>query len=449
MTSFAYLPHTEDDVAHMLAHIGVERIEDLFQDIPGSLVETGAPKIPAGMSEPEVYEALRALSEKNQPGVSFLGAGSYDHIIPSTVGYITGRSEFATAHPPYQAEVSQGALQAMFEFQTMIRMLTGLPAPNASLYDGATAATEACAMTLQAKRRSKRLVVSQTVHPHTRAVIRTYFGDLGAEVTEVGQDRGETDWEALREAVDSDTAGVLLQTPNAYGIVENLEGVCDMLHDRGVLAVISTNPMALSVLRSQGSWGADIAVGDAQPFGLASSFGGPSVGYIASSDALMRKMPGRIVGETVDSSGRRAFVLTLQAREQHIKRERATSNICTNQALAALAVAVYLSTVGKQGLRSISEQNVHKSHYLAQAIERNTHAKLRFPDRPFFNEFVLHLGRNASEVVTKIAKDGYFVGVPMAELGFQDTEDLLVAVTEKRTRSELDRYVELIGEATQ
>jgi glycine dehydrogenase subunit 1 len=455
MSRFSYIPHTDADVETMLDRIGVENVDSLFADVPQRLRETGYPDIPRGISEIEVVRELERLASLNQSGVSFLGGGSYDHLIPHTVPYVTGRSEFLTAYTPYQAEISQGVLQAIFEYQTMISMITGLPVPNASLYDGATAAVEACAMAVQAKRGASTIAVSSTVHPNTRRVLETYFSDLGVEIIEIGMRDGETDHDRISRLVsESDRlAALLLQTPNVYGVVERLEGVSAMLHENGVLSIISANPISLGVLASQAELGADIAVGDAQPCGLPSSFGGPSVGYIAATEALMRRMPGRIVGETVDTEGNRAFVLTLQAREQHIKRSRATSNICTNQALAALAVAVYLATLGKRGFRETALQNVHKSHYLARRLAAETKVELFF-DKPFFNEFLIRLPVPSRRVVDAFAEEQFFAGIVGADLfggGFADDVDrmLLVAVTEKRTRAELDRYVDLMKRVTE
>jgi len=443
MNRFAYLPHTPGDIAHMLDIIGVESIEELFADIPEVLRNKGTPNIPNGLTESDVYREVQRMRDSGRKFVSFLGAGCYDHLIPSTVPFVTGRTEFATSYTPYQAEASQGLLQAMFEFQTMITLLTGLPVPNASLYDGSTAAVEACAMALQTRKRSRAIGISKTVHPHTIQILQTYFSGLDVELVFIPETAGETDWDALKEIVGENLVCVLAQSPNRHGIVEDLTGIAALIHDTGALLIVSANPMALGILKSQAEWGADIAVGDGQPFGLGQNFGGPSVGYIAATKELMRHMPGRIVGETVDTEGSRAFVLTLQTREQHIRRERATSNICTNQALAALAVAAYLATVGKEGLREIAKQNVQKAHYLAERITVETPAKLRY-QKPFFNEFVIDPGSSVQRVVEAFLEEGFFAGVPLCDLGDEDSNGMLVAVTEKRTRNELDRYVEIL-----
>lgn len=447
MNRFAYLPHTPDDIAHMLRTIGVERIENLFSDIPETLRAKGMPNIPDGLAEAEVYREIRRMRDSGKTFVSFLGAGCYDHLIPSTVPFVTGRTEFVTSYTPYQAEASQGSLQAMFEYQTMITQLTGLPVSNASLYDGSTAAAEACAMALQTRKRSKVVGISKTVHPHTIQILQTYFSGLGAEIVLIPEASGETDWRALKAIAGEDLLCALVQSPNRFGIIEDLTGIAELVHNSGALLIVSANPMSLGVLRNQAAWGADIAIGDGQPFGLGQNFGGPSVGYIATTVELMRHMPGRIIGETVDKEGNRAFVLTLQTREQHIRRERATSNICTNQALAALAFAAYLATVGKVGLREIAKQNVQKAHYLAERIRAETPVTLRY-QKPFFNEFVVDLGCPAQRVVEAFLEDGFFAGIPLCALGDEDPNGMLVAVTEKRTRNELDRYIEILRKVT-
>ena len=443
MNRFSYLPHTPGDIAHMLETIGVESIEALFADIPEVLRIKGTPNIPDGLPESEVYREIRRLRNSGRNFVSFLGAGCYDHLIPSTIPFVTGRTEFATSYTPYQAEASQGLLQAMFEYQTMIALLTGLPAPNASLYDGSTAAAEACAMALQIRKRSKVIAISKTVYPHTIQILQTYFSGLDVELAIIPESSGETDWDAFKGMVGDDLICGLVQSPNRYGIVEDLTGIAESLHRAGALLIMSANPLALGIFKSQAEWGADIAVGDGQSFGLGQNFGGPSVGYIAATKELMRHLPGRIVGETVDREGRRAFVLTLQAREQHIRRERATSNICTNQALTALAAAAYLATVGKEGLREIAKQNGQKAHYLAERIATETPVTLRY-QKPFFNEFVVDLGCAANRVVEAFLAEGFFAGIPLSDLGDEDSTGMLVAVTEKRTRNELDRYVEIL-----
>lgn len=400
-----------------------------------------------------MYRRLQELSARNRTEpVCFLGGGSYDHLIPAVVGAVLSRSEFYTSYTPYQAEISQGVLQAIFEYQTLICALTGLEVSNASLYDGATAACEAAALALNAVRRARTILFSRTLHPHTRRVLATRFSALDVELVEIAARDGVTDREELRRRLQAGAAAVLVQSPNFLGFVEDLSGLAEETHEAGALLAVLANPLALGLLKSPGQWGADLAAGDAQPCGLPLYFGGPSVGYLAARQGLLHKMPGRIAGQSVDREGRRAFVLTLQAREQHIKRERATSNICTNQALAALAVAVYLSTVGRRGLVEAARQCLAKARYLHERLLRELPVAA-LADKPFFNEFPLLLPRPAGGVLERMEEQGIFAGLPLQRLapelcpGPDGERAVLVAVTEKRTRAELDRYVEALGRA--
>lgn len=440
---FPYIPHTEDEIKQMLKDIKVKSIEDLFIDLPKNAILNKPLDLPEGASEYSVYKQLLELSKNNIHNyISFLGAGSYDHIIPATVDTILSRSEFFTAYTPYQAEISQGILQAIFEFQTMICELTSLDVSNASLYDGHTAAYEAGVMAINAAKKRETLLISETIHPFTKMVMRTYFKDLDIKIVEIKSKNGITSFDDLKEKLNEDVAGVLIQTPNFYGFLENLDGFAETIHQNKSFFIISSNPMSLGILKSQGEWGADIAIGDTQPFGLPSYFGGPSVGYVSTTNKLLRKMPGRIVGQTTDKDGKRAFVLTLQAREQHIKRERATSNICSNQALAALATTVYLATVGKKGLVEASKQSTLKAHYLFEEIIKNTNAKPLF-DTPFFNEYPVVLPIDAETVVKKMQKENIFAGIPLSKFNKDEQfkNVLLVAVTEKRTKDDMDKFV--------
>ncbi len=439
---FSYLPHTHEEIQQMLSDIGVGSIDDLFADIPEKIRFKGQLNLPKGQSELEVFSRIEKMAEKNGHAVSFLGAGIYDHLIPSTVGAIMGRTEFATSYTPYQPEISQGVLQVIFEFQTMMSELTSLPVSNASLYDGHTAASEACSLAINSTRKTDTILYSSTIHPYTKAVLKTYFEDLDVNLIELPEKDGVFDTDSVKEHLNSNVAALLVQSPNIYGYLEDYTGVADVLHENKSLFIISSNPMSLGVLKSQGEWGADIAIGDTQPFGLPAYFGGPTVGYIAASEKLLRKMPGRIVGQTVDEDGKRAYVLTLQAREQHIKRERATSNICSNQALAALGTTVYLSTVGKHGLEELSAQNMQKAHFLAEKVQKETGISLA-SEQPFFNEFTLKLPKDAAETAKAMEKDGIFAGVPLNQLDPNMSKDLLtVAVTEKRTAAEIEAYVQ-------
>jgi glycine dehydrogenase subunit 1 len=444
----AYLPHTEEDIRKMLAAVGFTGIDQLFADIPSDLVLGKPLKIPDGLPEFDVYRRMEALAARNavEP-VSFLGCGSYQHIIPSVVGHALSRSEFYTSYTPYQAEMSQGILQAIFEFQTMICELTALEVSNASLYDGHTAASEAAVLALNSVRRSDTILYSGTLHPFTRQVLRTHFSNLPVHLEEIPGENGTTDFRKLEERLRPGVAGVILQSPNFHGYVEDLSGVADRVHDNGSLVIVSANPISLGLLKPPGEWGADIAVGDTQALGLPSYFGGPSVGYIAATEKLLRKMPGRIAGQSLDQEGARAFLLTLQAREQHIKRERATSNICSNQALAALATTVYLAALGRRGIREVAEQNLYKAHYLHGRLIQETAARV-LHQQPFFNEFPLVFPKPAGEILSRMEASGFFAGVELCRLdSAMPGQTLQIAVTERRTREEMDRYVEAMKEA--
>jgi glycine dehydrogenase subunit 1 len=444
---FAYLPHTENEIQLMLKEIGVSSIDDLFADIPVKTRFQGSLDLPPGKSELEVYTRLSALAERNEQAVSFLGAGIYDHAIPATVGALMGRTEFYTSYTPYQPEISQGVLQAIFEFQTHMCELTSLDVSNASLYDGHTAASEACALAINSTRKTDTILYSSTLHPYTKQVLFTYFSDLGVKLVELPEKEGVLDLSSVKENLNPRVAGLLVQSPNIYGYLEDYTGLADLLHENKSLFIISSNPMSLGVLKSQGEWGADIAIGDTQPFGLPPYYGGPTVGYIAATEKLLRKMPGRIVGQSVDEDGKRAFVLTLQAREQHIKRERATSNICSNQALAALGSTIYLSTVGKEGLKEIAALNMQKAHHLFNRLMNELSVE-EYAEQPFFNEFTLRLPKPAAEVVNAMEEDGIFAGVPLNRLNASYPDTLLtVAVTEKRTAGEMDSFVESMRRA--
>jgi glycine dehydrogenase subunit 1 len=445
---FSYLPHTEEDIAAMLEAVGVTRLEELFRDVPPELLLRGPLDLPPGLPEHEVMLHMKELARRNSCGAAcYLGAGSYDHLIPAAVEHALGRSEFYSSYTPYQAEMSQGILQAIFEFQTLMCELTGLEVSNASLYDGHTAACEAAALALNSVRRSDTVLYAATLHPFTRKVLRTHFSHLDVRLEEVAAREGCLDGEELQRRLRPGVAALIVQSPNFFGCLEDLSGLAEGLHAVGALLVVSASPLSLGVLRSPGEWGADVAIGDTQPLGLHPYFGGPSVGYITAARPLLHKMPGRIVGQSMDSQGRRAFLLTLQAREQHIKRERATSNICSNQALAALATTVYLASLGRQGLREVAEQNLQKAHYLQQRLLSELPVK-PLHERPFFNEFALLLPVAAASVLKRMEQEGIFGGVELCRLEESAPEEaLLVAVTEKRSREELERYVAALGRA--
>ncbi len=445
MTS--YIPHSDEDVQSMLSAVGLNSLEELFRDVPRELLLTRDLDFPRGVTEEEVLTIVRRLAAMNMTETSYLGCGAYDRIIPSAVGSITSLPTFSTAYTPYQPEISQGLLQAIFEFQTMVCEITGLDVSNASLYDGHTAAAEAAAMCFNQRRKSELFLVSPTVHPFTIQVLKTYFADMGFTIEVLPEVDGEADFSKLESYLNPALAGVLVQSPNIYGIVEDYTGLADRLHGEGAQLVISSDMMAMGIIRSQAEWDADIAIGDTQPFGLHQCFGGPSVGYMAARQKLLRKMPGRISGQTVDADGNRAFVLTLQAREQHIKRERATSNICSNQALAALATSVYLALVGWKGVQEAAGLSYEKAHYLADRLVAGRSAALRF-EKPFFCEFTIDTGsaERAEAFLTGMQKHGIFAGVHLGSLDRMRNGLVAVAVTEKRTKDELDVYAEAAKE---
>ncbi len=439
-----YIPHNPKDVQKMLQAIGVSSLDELFSDIPEDIRLSGELNIPLGVSEYEAQEKLRKLAEANTLGTSFLGCGSYDHIIPAAVPTIVQHPAFVTAYTPYQAEISQGLLQAIFEYQTYITQLTGLDVSNASLYDGHTAAAEAVSIAFQSKKKGKTILVSQGVHPYTIDVLKTYYGE-DYSVKMIPLQGTDTNWSTLDTLLDDDVVGVLAQSPNFLGTIEDLDGVADKVHDKKGLFILSTNPMTLGVLATPADWGADIAVGDTQPFGLAPCFGGPSVGFIAATQKLLRKIPGRIVGETVDTENRRSFVLTLQAREQHIKRNRATSNICSNQALAAIASTAYLGIVGYKGLQEVGEQSMSKARYLRDGLMQID--GISAPQgSEFFHEFIIEVAK-PKQFLSFLQERGIFGGVHLGEFSSDWSSYIAVAVTEKRSKSDLDQYTALAKEA--
>ncbi len=442
-----YLPVTEQDQADMLAVIGAESIEELFTDIPAAVRYSGVMPMSGRLGEPELLRHMRELADRNADSdryPSFLGAGLYDHHIPVVLNHVISRSEFYTAYTPYQPEISQGELQAIFEFQSYICELTGMRVANASMYDGATALAEAAALAAGATKR-KQIIVSRTVHPEAREILLTSAHGLNLDVIEIGYKDGVTDLAALEAAITEETAAVLIQTPNFFGCVENIRAVEPLIHAKKGLLVLSTNPMSLGLLESPGKLGADVVVGDAQPLGIPASLGGPTCGFFAVSEPLMRRIPGRIVGQTVDREGKRGFVLTLQAREQHIRREKATSNICSNQALLALCASVYMSTLGKAGMQEAALLNLRKSHYAANQAAASASLSLAFAS-PFFNEFVVRLPEAADlkAVNSKLLKAGFIGGYDLGEAYPELKGHMLIAVTERRTKDEIDRFVSVL-----
>lgn len=438
-----YLPMTEQDRQEMMATVGIQSIDELFADIPKEVRYQGTLPMSEALDEYALLRHMKELADRNanfDTHASFLGAGLYDHHIPVVINHVISRSEFYTAYTPYQPEISQGELQAIFEFQSYICELTGMKVANASMYDGATAFAEAAVLAAGATKR-KKLVVSRAVHPEARQVLRTSADAWGLDVVEIDYNDGVTDHAKLAAAIDADTAAVLVQSPNFFGGIEDLGAIATLIHEAKGLLVVSANPLALGVLETPGKLGADIVVGDAQPLGIPASFGGPTCGFFAVAEPLMRRMPGRIVGQTVDRSGKRGFVLTLQAREQHIRREKATSNICSNQALLALCASVYLSVMGKEGMREVGELNIRKSRYAAAKLAAVAGADLAF-NAPYFNEFVLKLpeGSSVQAVNAKLLDAGYLGGYDLGRDYPELAGHMLVAVTEKRSKTEIDQF---------
>ncbi|MEX2355584.1 MAG: aminomethyl-transferring glycine dehydrogenase subunit GcvPA [Thermaerobacterales bacterium] len=438
-----YLPSTPDDRAAMLKTIGVSSVEELFADIPAAVRYKGPLEIPPALSEMDLLDHLQRLAAANADAgqyTSYLGGGVYDHYIPSVVDKLISRGEFATSYTPYQAEISQGNLQAIYEFQTMICELTGMDVANASMYDGASATAEAALMAVNHTGR-ERIVIAQTVHPETRRVVKVYTETQNLQVEEVAWQEGAVAADALASAVNDQTACVILQVPNFFGVVENPAAVAELAHQAGAVLIAVCDPISLGVLESPGAYGADIAVGEGQALGNAVSYGGPHFGFLAARQKYLRRMPGRIVGATVDNENREGYVLTLQTREQHIRRERATSNICTNQALMALAATVYMATVGKQGFQEVADLCLQKSHYLKEQLGEIERFEPAFPHQPFFKEFVIRSKLPVPDVLAELQEQRILGGLALAPY-YPDLADcFLVAVTEKRTRAELDHFV--------
>ena len=438
-----YIPHTPDDIRAMLDVIGVSSLEDLYAEVPEELKLHRELDIPQSKSEIEVRRIIRAMADKNRKLVPFAGAGVYDHYVPSMIPYITSRSEFSTSYTPYQAEISQGTLQYIFEYQTMMADLTGMDISNASMYDGSTATAEAMLMCVAAAKKRNKVLISATFNPRVLNVVRTYAKFHGVELVEIPAADGLTDREAItRELAAGDVAGVMVAQPNHYGIIEDFTGLADEVHAAKALLVINSIASTLAVLRSPGEWGADIACGDAQSLGIPMNFGGPHIGYLCVKSALVRKMPGRLVGETVDADGKRAFVLTMQAREQHIRREKATSNICTAQGIMCLYVAIYLSLMGRQGLVEVNEQSAGAARALREALLTTGKFEEVFPGKPFLNEFALrYVGSESLETLRRRwAENGWLGGVTLDGM----PNCLLFAATEQRTQEEIDAFAALV-----
>lgn len=432
----SYVPSTAEQRREMLRAAGVQEYRELYRDVPPEMLLDRPLDIPGGMSELEAARAMSALAAKNTVFPTILrGAGAYDHYIPAVVKSISGKEEFLTAYTPYQAEMSQGVLQSIFEYQTMICELTGMDVSNASVYDGATAAAEAAAMCRDRKRRVT--LISAAAHPDTINTVRTYCYGTGDELRVVPAKNGKTDADALRGMLTDEVASFYVQQPNFYGQLEDADALGELVHAAGALYVMGCNPIALGILKTPRDCGADVAVGEGQPLGLPLGFGGPYLGFMAATEKLMRKLPGRIVGETVDSAGERAYVLSLQAREQHIRREKASSNICSNEALCALTAAVYLATMGPDGLAEAARQSMAKAHYLCGGLTALDGVDLVYTGG-FFHEFVTTLPRQ-DEVLAALESAGILGGLPV-EGG------VLWCATEKAGKAELDRAVEIVKE---
>ena len=437
-----YIPNTALQKQEMLLDMGMKQIEDLFSEVPENVRLKRELNLPKGMSEMEVNTHMKELANKNintDQYTCFLGAGAYDHYIPSIVHHLVSRQEFYTAYTPYQPEISQGTLQAIFEYQTMICHLTGMEVANASMYDGATALAESSALACQATRR-KEILVSSSVHPESREVLRTYGRFNGSRIVEFGAIDGKIDVRELESKLSNNTAAVILQTPNFFGIVEDLRGLSELVHKNKALLIVSCDPIALSLLKPPGEFGSDVVVGEGQSLGNPLNFGGPYFGFLAAKKEFLRKMPGRIVGETVDKEGRRGYVLTIQTREQHIRREKATSNICSNQALNALKATIYLSVMGKQGLKEVASLCTSKAHY---AYEKLLETGLFSPvlQAPFFKEFVVKY-KGDLRTLNKKLLEHKIIGGYLLEDKYPELENCwLVAVTETRTKEEIDNLI--------
>jgi glycine dehydrogenase subunit 1 len=441
-----FYPASDEELRTMLDAIGVKDFGELIANIPEEVRLRGSLNLPPKLSEFEAVKELQRLAEMNIAGskINFMGGGSYDHFVPTVIAAITGRSEYYTAYTPYQAEVSQGTLQAIYEYQSMICRLTGMDVSNASMYDGGSALAEACLLAA-AYTGKKEIVMAGKVHPDYVRVVDTYCRNQEINITTAGSVAGSADIDALQAAVTEKTAAVVVQQPNFYGCLEDVFSIGEIAKSRGALYITVINPLSLGILAPPGDYGADITVGEGQPLGLGLNFGGPYLGIFAVREFLMRKIPGRLAGITTDVEGNRGFVLTLQTREQQIRREKATSNICTNQGLTMLAATVYMAALGKQGLKEIASLCIQKSHYLAKKLRQIEKISIKF-DKPFFNEFVVSLPIPAKILVERLVRHDILAGVPLSNWSESD-HDLLVAVTEKRTKREMDTFAEKLEQS--
>jgi glycine dehydrogenase subunit 1 len=440
-------PHTPGDRQAMLEAIGLDSVAALFEVVPAAH-RFPSLRLPPPLSEAEVYRELAGLAERNlnaSVAVTFLGAGSYNHYVPAAVQQLLWRGEFYTAYTPYQPEVAQGTLQAIYEFQSLVCLLTGMEVSNASLYDGATALAEGALLAVSVPRKRTKIVVAGTVHPYYRSVLRTYCRGLAVTVEEVSlpSDTLSTTPEMVAPHLDERTACLVVQYPNFFGRIEDIAALGDLAHRAGARLLVSAYPIALGLLRAPGELGADIVTGEGQSLGIPQSLGGPALGVLATRRDLVRQLPGRLIGLTQDSEGKRGFVMVLQTREQHIRREKATSNICTNQGLMALAATVYLSALGKHGLRRVAELCYHKAHYLAAQIAALSNWEV-VGQGPFFNEFAVRSPLPPQEVNDRLLDEGIIGGYPLVEVDPRLEDLLLVCVTEQNTREQIDRFVSIL-----
>ena len=435
---YKYFPHTHEDIESMLNTVGVKSLDELYSEVPDSIRFKRDYQLPEAMSEPEVRRFFEQLGKENKPLTCFAGAGVYDHYAPAVINHIIERSEFLTSYTPYQAEISQGTLHYIFEYQSMMAELTGMDISNASMYDGTTATAEAVMMAVAAAKKSNTVILSETVDKKTVDVVNTYAKFHGINIVMVTEHEGITDRQNLEQKVGKGgIAGVIVQQPNKYGIVEDYTGLADITHQNKALLIINSVAADLSVLKTPGGWGADIAVGDGQSLGVPMQFGGPYIGYLCCTEKLMRKMPGRIVGMTQDNRGQRAFVLTLQAREQHIRRQKATSNICSNQSLMALYVTIYMALMGKQGVKEAAELSYAGAHYMYDLLIATGKFTPTF-QQPFFNEFCVDYSGDVDLLQQKFIDNGFMGGIKMSE------HTIMFAVTEQRTKAEIDNLIKLI-----
>ena len=438
--NFKFFPQTKEEIEQMLKQAGMNSLDDLYADVPEQIRFRGEYDLPEPMSETEIRSLFDKLGEKNRRLTVFAGAGCYDHYTPAVVPNIISRSEFLTSYTPYQAEISQGTLHYIFEYQSMMAELTGMDVSNASMYDGSTATAEAAIMALASTKKTDMVLVSASVDPKVLNVVKTYAHFHGFNVELIAENDGATDKEQMEARLEKGgVAGVIVQQPNYHGIVEDFSGFADSCHAHKSLFIVNSVAADLALLKTPGEWGADVAVGDGQSLGIPMAFGGPSVGYMCCTEKLMRKMPGRIVGKTVDNRGQRVFVLTLQAREQHIRRQKATSNICSNESLMALFVTIYMSVMGKEGVKEAAQMSYDGAHYLHDALIATGLFSDKY-ERPFFNEFCVKYNGDVDRLQQRFIENGILGGVKV------DADTLMFAVTEKRTKEEIDKLVNIAKE---